>query len=316
MLEEFYKNKQIPSIGIPILNPYIVLHNRLTQTEALKNWTSFIPIGSGIINKNYKVVLNKKDSVAVKFLSKNSVGIKREEEIYNYKIANSLNIAPKLIHCDIDRDIVATQYIDGGTVTLDELSSDEMLFKILDIMKTLHSGKRFKNNFDIFESFEKYLSICQDKNYKLPKKFLKYKKRFDKLNEFITFNKLDLVPCHNDLWVHNILKDNDELKIIDFEFSGNNDPRFELGNFWQESNQDNSYIEKITTKYFGHKDMVNELVVEAYGIASAYTWCLVGVILSNESKIEFNYNNYIEDKFLFVKDRLTSDFIKKLKLYL
>src|SRR3972149_1608 len=38
------------------------------------------------------------------------------------------------------------------------------------------------------------------------------------------------VPCHNDLLAENYIDDGRQLWLIDFEYSGNNDPCFELGN--------------------------------------------------------------------------------------
>lgn len=312
MLEEYYRQQKIPSIGIPVLNKHIIMHNQLTQSEPLKNWTSYKSLGSGIINKNYKVVLNKKDIVAVKILSNNNIGISREDEFYNYKIANKNNIAPDLIHCDIKKSIVATEFIEGGTLNKEDLLYSKTTSDIIQTIKKLHSSERFKNNFDIFQQFDKYLNLCYQKQYKLPKHFLKYRRKFKKIRDILEFNKLDLVPCHNDLWVNNILRDVDGLKFIDFELSGNNDPRFELGNFWQESGLSKNYLSEITTKYFEKKDEKNELISEAYGIAAAYTWSLVGIILSNESKIEYDYKKFSEDKLMFVKENLTPQFIRNM----
>ena len=42
------------------------------------------------------------------------------------------------------------------------------------------------------------------------------------------------VPCHNDLLAENYLDDGTRLRIVDYEYSGNNDPTFELGNTCQE----------------------------------------------------------------------------------
>ena len=43
------------------------------------------------------------------------------------------------------------------------------------------------------------------------------------------------VPCNNDLLAANFIDDGDRIWIIDFEYAGNNDPCFELGNIWSES---------------------------------------------------------------------------------
>ena len=44
------------------------------------------------------------------------------------------------------------------------------------------------------------------------------------------------MPCHNDLLAANMIDDGDRLWLIDYEYSGNNDPCFELGNIWSEAN--------------------------------------------------------------------------------
>ena len=45
---------------------------------------------------------------------------------------------------------------------------------------------------------------------------------------------LPSVPCHNDLLAENYIDDSEQLWIVDFEYSGNNDPTFELGDTAQE----------------------------------------------------------------------------------
>ncbi|MEI9907439.1 MAG: hypothetical protein WDO06_05675 [Actinomycetota bacterium] len=43
------------------------------------------------------------------------------------------------------------------------------------------------------------------------------------------------VPCNNDLLPGNFIDSGDQIWIIDYEYSGNNDPCFELGNIWAEA---------------------------------------------------------------------------------
>ena len=46
------------------------------------------------------------------------------------------------------------------------------------------------------------------------------------------------VPCNNDLLAANIIDDGARLWFIDYEYAGNNDACFELGNIWSEANLD------------------------------------------------------------------------------
>ena len=59
------------------------------------------------------------------------------------------------------------------------------------------------------------------------------------------------VPCHNDLLAENYLDDGARLWIVDYEYSGNNDPTFELGNTAQELGFDAARQEELCAAYFG-----------------------------------------------------------------
>ena len=53
---------------------------------------------------------------------------------------------------------------------------------------------------------------------------------------------LPSVPCHNDLLAENYLDDGGGLWLVDWEYSGNNDPAFELGNTCQELGYDDDQV--------------------------------------------------------------------------
>ena len=55
------------------------------------------------------------------------------------------------------------------------------------------------------------------------------------------------VPCNNDLLAANFIDDGDQIWIIDFEYAGNNDPCFELGNIWSESTLDAPLLDELVT---------------------------------------------------------------------
>ena len=59
------------------------------------------------------------------------------------------------------------------------------------------------------------------------------------------------VPCHNDLLADNYLDDGERLWLVDWEYSGNNDPAFELGNTAQELGYDDARQAELCAAYFG-----------------------------------------------------------------
>ena len=59
------------------------------------------------------------------------------------------------------------------------------------------------------------------------------------------------VPCNNDLLAENFIDVGGELRLIDYEYSGNNEPCFELGNIWSESNLSLEQLEELVAHYYG-----------------------------------------------------------------
>ncbi len=60
-----------------------------------------------------------------------------------------------------------------------------------------------------------------------------------------------LVPCHNDLLAANVLDDGGDLRIIDYEYSGMNEPSFELGNAVAEAGLGADALAELCTGYYG-----------------------------------------------------------------
>ena len=59
------------------------------------------------------------------------------------------------------------------------------------------------------------------------------------------------VPCNNDLLAANFVEDGDRVWLIDYEYSGNNDPCFELGNIWRECRLSLDQLDELVTSYYG-----------------------------------------------------------------
>ena len=80
---------------------------------------------------------------------------------------------------------------------------------------------------------------CRTAAYRLPDRYLDFMPQVEQMRKrAVDAVRSRTVPCNNDLLAANFLDDGERLWIIDFEYAGNNDPCFELGNIWSESNLD------------------------------------------------------------------------------
>jgi thiamine kinase-like enzyme len=105
------------------------------------------------------------------------------------------------------------------------------------------------------------------------------------------------VPCNNDLLAGNLVDDGEKLWLIDYEYSGNNDPFFELGNTWTECGLDDDHLEELVTAYAGHQapDLVARTRLQA--TVSRYGWSLWGYIQAATSDQDYDFHGWGQERF-------------------
>ena len=87
--------------------------------------------------------------------------------------------------------------------------------------------------------------------YCIPDGYLERMPAVQRIEEAMQVQPVPTVPCNNDLLAENYMDDGEKLILIDFEYSGNNDPCFELGNTCQELQYDDVQINALCRAYFG-----------------------------------------------------------------
>ena len=86
------------------------------------------------------------------------------------------------------------------------------------------------------------------------------------------------MPCNNDLLAANFIDDGETIWLIDYEYSGNNDACFELGNIWGECQLPDEALEALVAEYYGRPLRNKVARAMLLGLAGKYGWTLWGAI--------------------------------------
>jgi thiamine kinase-like enzyme len=102
------------------------------------------------------------------------------------------------------------------------------------------------------------------------------------------------VPCHNDLLAANIMATADRLWFIDFEYSGNGDPYFELANIASESHLSTERLAELVAAYDGaavtEPASLSHLArAQLFALMSDYGWTLWASIQAATSELDFDF---------------------------
>jgi thiamine kinase-like enzyme len=96
-------------------------------------------------------------------------------------------------------------------------------------LKRVHSlGRLFKSRFDVFAAIDGYLDLLRGWRTPLPEDYYEVGQRARAVRLALEASPAALVPCHNDPWPGNLLDADGRIYLIDWEYSGMNDPMWDL----------------------------------------------------------------------------------------
>jgi thiamine kinase-like enzyme len=247
-------------------------------------------LAGGLTNRNVKVTTPDGVYVA-RFADTTStlLGIDRDKEYYNSRAAERAGVGAPIIDYRPDLGILLIGYLNGKTLCNEDFQRPELLAKVAAGCRALHSGPRFRGRFDMFERQPSYLKVVRDSGFRIPGDYLDFAERFDDVRRVLTATDQTTVPCNNDLLAGNFVEDGDKVWLIDYEYSGNNDPCFELGNVWSECQLSLEQLEDLVTAYYERRLRHKIARARLQGIVAKYGWTLWGCIQNGSSPLDFDF---------------------------
>ena len=186
----------------------------------------------------------------------------------------------------------------------EKLQRGDRIAGVADACRRLHAGRRFLRDFDMFEIQRGYIRVVQERGFRLPDRYLDFEPQVRALEQAMRVRTEATVPCNNDLLAENFIDVGGKLRLIDYEYSGNNEPCFELGNIWSESNLSLDQLEQLVAGYFGRPLRNKVARARVWGLMSKYGWTLWGSIQDGISDIDFDFWGWAMEKY----DRAVAEF--------
>jgi thiamine kinase-like enzyme len=272
---------------------------RLDQTACLRDEPRTItPLGGGLTNVNFKVTTPRGRFVArLSGQTGSLLAIDRLAEYRNSVAAAATGVAPEVVEYQPDAGVLVITWIDGQTLTPADLSDPIVLARVAASVRRLHAGPAFGTDFDMFEMQRRYLQIVQREGFRLPPRYLDFLPRVEQIRQALAVLPEPSVPCNNDLLAANFIDDGEQIWLIDYEYSGNNDPCFELGNLWSESTLPEDLLPELVTAYYGRRRADRVARARLLGLMSKYGWTLWASIQAGASPLDFDFWSWGMEKY-------------------
>jgi thiamine kinase-like enzyme len=260
----------------------------------------------GLTNRNYKVTTPDGAFVArVSVTGTDLLAIDRDSEYRNSVAAAAAGAGAPVIEYRPQDSLLVIGYIEGRTLRNADVAAPGNIARIAQACQRLHSGERFGNDFDMFDIQPRYLSVTRSRGFKIPAGYDGLAPQFEAARDALAVRVAGLVPCNNDLLAANFIDDGDRIWLIDYEYSGNNDPCFELGNIAGECHLSRDALAELVTAYYG-KPLRNRIArAWLLGRVGMYGWTLWGAIQNAASPIDFDFWSWAMERFEGAADCFT-----------
>jgi thiamine kinase-like enzyme len=193
---------------------------------------------------------------------------KGTEEFINRKNENQAaveaakaKVAPDVVFFDGWSGIMVTRYVDHGVT----MSPENFKMRVGSparagqALKKLHtSGAVFNFRFELFAMIDDYLKILVTKDIELPKGYAQVVKNAEAVRKALNAHELPLVACHCDPLCENFIDTGKRMWIVDWEYSGMNDPLWDLGDLAVEGVFAKSQEEELLAAYFEGEPTASE----------------------------------------------------------
>jgi thiamine kinase-like enzyme len=254
-------------------------------------------LSGGLTNTNYLVEAGSERSVVrIPGASTELLAVDRRNERHNAAAAATTGVSPRILEVLEDLDVMVIEYVDGITMSAEMLREAAMAPRIASSLRRLHAGPRFLQDFDMFRLTEFYLQVCADRDVRIPEGFRERGDDVAAIERALRAQPLSTVPCHNDLLAENYIDDDDQLWIVDFEYSGNNDPTFELGDTAQECGFDTDQRARLCEAYFGEATPSLLARMDLQAVMADVGWTLWAAIQAEISTIDFDFWGWAEER--------------------
>jgi thiamine kinase-like enzyme len=249
----------------------------------------------GITNRNLRVTLGGVDYV-VRRPGKDTglLAIDREAERLASESAARLGIAPA-VAASLG-DCLVTRFIAGRPLSRGELAHS--VEELAGALRRFHdSGTVLPTTFSVPDLLEDYAAIVRSRGGTIPSTYTDAVAVARRIEAALPPG--DARPCHNDLLAGNIMRAQDgRLMIVDWEYAGMGDPRFDLGNLSINNGFEEDTDDRLLTAYDGEPPAdARRAELKLTRVLSDAREAAWGVVQGAISELDFDFAGYASEHF-------------------
>jgi len=184
----------------------------------------------GLTNRNYRVEVDGQNLVLRIPGEGTSAYIDRAVEKHNAEVAARAGVNAEVLYFDAGDGVMLCRYIDSTTMDAERFRDLSAVARAARAFRRMHEwSEPFESRFDLFQKMDEYLALLGDLKAPVPDGYERAQAEAAAVRTALARNPVQLAPCHCDPLAENFLDTGTRMVIVDWEYSGMNDPMWDLG---------------------------------------------------------------------------------------
>jgi thiamine kinase-like enzyme len=207
--------------------------------------------------------------------------IDRRAEAVAARSAAAAGVNAEVILFDDSDGLMVTRFVDGAvTMDAERFTDLAAAARAGTAFRRLHTtAVPFATDFRLFPMIDEYKALLASKGATLPAGYADAERQAAAARAALEAHPVALVPSHCDPLCENFLDTGERMYVIDYEYAGNNDPMWDLGDLSVEGGFTASQDAALLRGYFGAEPPAEQMGrMVLYKALCDLLWTLWGVI--------------------------------------
>ena len=264
----------------------------------------------GLNNRNYKLTVGSDEYVWRIPGEGTEEYIDRAVDENAARITSDLGVNAKIEFYESGIGVQLSRFVPNATTLSPEGFRDlELVARAGSGFAKVHNcGKKFLTEFDPKQVAVEYLEVLRGKDARLPEGYQDVQKEAEVVREALAAKPLELVPSNNDPVPENFINTDERMYILDWEFAGNNDPMWDIGDLSVEAQFNEDQDRAIMEAYCGGdvpQSLYSRMVLQKSMVF--LLWTLWGALqVANKNPLKPSDIHYpFDDFWQYTEDRFT-----------
>jgi thiamine kinase-like enzyme len=253
-------------------------------------------LSGGITNLNYKAT-TPSGTFVIRLFGRDSelLAIDRETEQAATSMAAGLGIGPEMVASAPREGYLVTRFLPGQPLTAEQMRAPGVMAQVAATLRVLHQGPPIPGTLDPFAVVDFYRDNAVARGADPGADYAWAKPIAGRIKRAVSFALT--APCHGDLLPANFLGYDGQIFLVDWEYAGMSDPRFDLANFSVNHDFGIDEDRELVRLYHGNPDEHVIAAVRLLRFMSAFREAMWSVVQQAISDLPFDFREYAREQF-------------------